>query len=56
MTLDILNSKFDVSFYGIPVEIYVETGDTPLISNGVYSIKNDAWEQEPTETTIPEID
>ena len=52
----LFNSKFDVSFYGIPVEIYVETGDTPLISNGIYSIKNDAWVQEPTETTIPEID
>ena len=52
----LFNSKFDVSFYGIPVEIYVEADDTPLISNGVYSIKNDAWEQEPTETTIPEID
>ena len=52
----LFNSKFDVSFYGIPVEIYVEADDTPLISNGVYSIKNDVWEQEPTETTIPEID
>ena len=52
----LFNSKYDISFYGIPVEIYVETGDTPLISNGIYSIKNDAWEQEPTETTIPEID
>ena len=52
----LFNSKYDITFYGIPVEIYVETGDTPLISNGIYSIKNDAWEQEPTETTIPEID
>jgi hypothetical protein len=46
----------DISIYGIPVEIYVETEDTGRVSNGVYSIKNDVWVKEPVETIIPEID
>ena len=34
----IFNKKFDIDFYGIPVEIFVETNETPRISNGVYSV------------------
>ena len=52
----IFNSKMEISIYGIPVEIYVETEDTPAVSNGIYSIKNDNWVKEPVETIIPEID
>ena len=52
----IFNNKMDINIYEIPVEIYVETEDTTRVSNGVYSVKNDAWVQEPVETIIPEID
>lgn len=38
----IFNSKYDISIYGIPVEIYVETNATGHISNGIYSLKKDA--------------
>ena len=34
----IFNKKFDIDFYGIPVEIFAETNETPRISNGVYSV------------------
>ena len=43
----LFNSKYDIDFYGIPVEIYVETSDTALEedrkksalkSNGIYSV------------------
>ena len=34
----IFNKKFDIDFYGIPVEIFVETNETPRICNGVYSV------------------
>jgi predicted nucleotidyltransferase len=36
----LFNKKMDINFYGIPVEVYVETDDTPLRSNGIYSVKN----------------
>jgi predicted nucleotidyltransferase len=35
----LFNKKMDIEFYGIPVEIYVETDSTPLRSNGIYSVK-----------------
>lgn len=37
----IFESKFDISFYGIPVEVYVETEDNPVVSNGIYSVMYD---------------
>ena len=46
----------DINFYGIPVEIYVETDDTPLRSNGIYSIKNNDWIKEPVLDDIQDID
>lgn len=50
------NKKFDIELNSVPVEIYVETQDTPLVSNGIYSIINDAWVKEPTKESIPEVD
>lgn len=35
------NKKFDIELNKVPVEIYVETQDTPLISNGIYSVMKD---------------
>lgn len=37
----IFNKKFDINFYSVPVEVYVETQDTPLVSNGIYSVMQD---------------
>lgn len=38
----LFNKRFEIDFYNIPVELYVETEGMPRISNGVYSVvKND---------------
>jgi hypothetical protein len=37
----IFNSKYEINFYDIPVELYVELENSPRVSNGVYSIKQD---------------
>lgn len=50
------NKKFEIELNKVPVEIYVETQDTPLVSNGIYSVMNDTWVKEPTKDDIPEVD
>ena len=52
----LFNRKMNINFYGIPVEVYVETDDTPLRSNGIYSVKDNDWIKEPDQESIPEID
>lgn len=61
----LFNSKYEIEFYGIPVEVYVETSDTQLEeerkpsalkSNGIYSVLNDKWIKEPVLEDIPDID
>ena len=52
----LFNRKYEFTFYGIPVEIYVETADTPTVSNGIYSIKDDKWVKEPVLQDIPPVD
>lgn len=52
----IFGNKFEISFYGIPVEIYVETESNPVVSNGIYSVMFDKWVKEPSVIAIPEID
>ena len=52
----IFGNKFEISFYGIPVEIYVETESNPVVSNGIYSVMFDKWVKEPSAIAIPEID
>jgi len=67
----LFNNKLDIDFYGIPVEIYVETDDTEqlndeplgearaqsaLKSNGVFSVLNNKWIKEPVAEDIPEVD
>jgi len=51
----LFNKKYDISFKGINVEVYVETG-TSSVSGGVYSLKYDKWLKEPNKNDIPEID
>jgi len=52
----LFNKKLDIDFYGIPVEIYVETDRTPLRSNGIYSVKDNNWIKFPKQEDIPDID
>ena len=52
----IFGNKFEISFYGIPVEIYVETESNHVVSNGIYSVMFDKWVKEPSAIAIPEID
>lgn len=52
----LFNKKFDIDFYGIPVELYVETENSARVSNGVYSVTYDKWIKEPEITDIPELD
>lgn len=50
------NKKFEIELNKVPVEIYVETQDTPLVSNGIYSVMTDKWIKEPIKDDIPEVD
>lgn len=50
------NKKFEIELNSVPVELYVETQDTPLVSNGIYSVLKDDWVKEPTKEDIPEVD
>ena len=50
------NNKYNIDFYGVPVEVYIESADTPVVSNGIYSILNDEWIKEPKNEVIPDID
>lgn len=65
----IWNEAHDIKFYGIPVEIFVETTDvekdpaleeakqvSPLRSNGIYSVMNKQWIKEPVAADIPDVD
>ena len=52
----IFENKFDISFYGIPVETYVEIEDNPVVSNGIYSIMYDCWIKKPTEGYVKDVD
>lgn len=52
----LFNKKIDIEFYGIPVEIFVETDDMPKLYNGVYSVMNNQWIEKPVAEDIPEID
>ena len=51
----LFNNKYDINFYGIPVEIYVEPKENPTAkSNGLYSLNN-GWVREPVQEDIPEV-
>ncbi len=52
----IFNSKYEINFYDIPVELYVEIEDSPRVSNGIYSVKQEKWLSEPKMVEIPDLD
>lgn len=41
------NSKYDIKFKTIPVELYVQNSKQPHHSAGIYSVLNDHWISEP---------
>lgn len=51
----LFNKKYNINFYGIPVELYVEEEDTPRVSNGIYSVVQNSWISKPTMPKIPEV-
>ena len=53
----IFNKNYDINFFGIPVEIFVELDNLDgLKSNGIYSVKDGKWIKEPEQTDIPDLD
>jgi predicted nucleotidyltransferase len=52
----IFNKNLAISIYGIPLEIFVETEDSPRVSNGVYSVMKNKWIKKPIVEEIPEYD
>jgi len=52
----LFNKNLDIEFYGIPVEIYIETEESPRVSNGCYSVSQDKWINEPKIENIPDYD
>jgi hypothetical protein len=52
----LFKNTFEIEFFDIPVELYVETEETARVSNGVYSVKNDEWLKEPVQEDIPDVD
>jgi len=51
----IFNKKYEIDFYGVGVELFVDTDETQTISNGIYSL-NTGWIKEPVKENIPELD
>jgi hypothetical protein len=45
------NDQHDIDILGHTVEVYVQDSDQPHISNGVYSVYNDAWLKKPQHIT-----
>lgn len=43
----IFNDKYDITYGGYNVEIYIEDVNTSPHSNGIYSVINDEWIKEP---------
>lgn len=52
----LFNKQLDISIFGIPLELFVETEDSPRVSNGVYSVKKNKWIKKPVQEDIPEYD
>ena len=48
----VFNKDHDITIYGIPVELYAESTTDNTKSNGVYSVKQNRWLQEPSEPEV----
>ena len=45
------NKEFNITIKGIDVELYVEDMNSSVVSNGIYSVCDDAWVKEPKKNT-----
>lgn len=52
----LFNKRLNIEFFGIPLEIFVETENSPRVSNGVYSVKKNKWVKKPIAEDIPDYD
>jgi predicted nucleotidyltransferase len=52
----LFNKNLDIEFFGIPLEIFVETEDSARVSNGIYSVKKNKWIKKPVPEEIPDYD
>jgi len=52
----LFNKNLDIEFFGIPLEIFVETEDSTRVSNGIYSVKKNKWVKKPEQEEIPDYD
>ena len=52
----LFNKQLDIKLFNIPVEVFVETEDSPRVSNGVYSVKKNKWVKKPVHEDIPDYD
>jgi hypothetical protein len=48
----VFNKDHDITIYGIPVELYAESTNDNTASNGIFSIQNNQWVQEPSEPQV----
>ena len=44
----VYNDAYDIKIHNIPVELYVQDSNEPVISLGEYSVKNNKWIRQPT--------
>lgn len=52
----LFNKQLDIEFFGIPVELFVETESSKRVSNGIYSVKTNKWLKMPVQEAIPDYD
>lgn len=52
----VFNDKYDVTYGGYNVELYVEDVNSSPHSNGIYSVLNDIWIKEPEKLEPMEVD
>lgn len=52
----LFNKNLDIEFFGIPLEIFVETENSSRVSNGIYSVKKNNWIKKPVAEDIPDYD
>jgi predicted nucleotidyltransferase len=52
----LFNKQLEIKLFDIPLELFVETEDSPRVSNGVYSVKKNKWLKKPVQEDIPDYD
>lgn len=50
------NNSYDISIYGVPIELYIEDVGSSAVSNGIFSLYKNEWIKFPEPIEIPDID